>query len=70
MVFSIWNCKFMVLGFHHYARSLFKDVIIHDGIVMPYGVTLGKNMSDQSKEIYLSAKSNNEIIRSVTQEKP
>ena len=22
MVFSIWNCKFMVLGFHHYARSL------------------------------------------------
>lgn len=23
----------------------FKDVIIHDGIVMPYGVTLGKNMS-------------------------
>lgn len=48
----------------------FKDVIIHDGIVMPYGVTLGKNMSDQSKEIYISAKSNNEIIRSVTQEKP
>ena len=22
MVFSICNCKFMVLGFHHYARSL------------------------------------------------
>lgn len=48
----------------------FKDVIIHDGIVMPYGVALGKNMSDQSKEINLSAKSNNEIIKSVTQEKP
>lgn len=47
-----------------------KDVIIHDDIVMPYGVTLGKNMSDQSKEINLSAKSNNEIIKSVTQEKP
>ena len=39
-------------------------------IVMPYGVTLGKNMSDQSKEIYRSAKTNNEIIKSVTQEKP
>ena len=48
----------------------FKDAIIHDGIVMPYGVTLGKNMSDQSKEIYRSAKTNNEIIKSVTQEKP
>ena len=48
----------------------FKDVIIHDGIVMPYGVTLGKNMSDQSKELYRSAKANNEIIKSVTQEKP
>ena len=48
----------------------FKDAIIHDGIVMPYGVTLGKNMSDQSKEIYRSTKTNNEIIKSVTQEKP
>lgn len=27
MVFSIWNCKFMVLGFHHYARSLRFDRI-------------------------------------------
>ena len=25
MAFSICNCKFMVLGFHHYARSLEKD---------------------------------------------
>lgn len=48
----------------------FKDVIIHDGIVMPYGVTLGKNVSDQSKELYRSAKANNEIIKSIPQEKP
>lgn len=25
MVFSICKCKFMVFGFHHYARSLTKD---------------------------------------------
>ena len=43
----------------------FKDVIIHDGIVMPYGITLGKNMSDQSKELYRFAKANDEIIRSI-----
>ncbi|MCI6244021.1 MAG: hypothetical protein MR646_12220 [Agathobacter sp.] len=48
----------------------FKNVIIHDGIVMPYGITLGKNMSDQSKELYRSAKANNEIIKSVPQDKP
>ena len=36
----------------------------------PIFYALGKNMSDQSKEIYRSAKTNNEIIKSVTQEKP
>lgn len=36
----------------------FKDVIIYDGIVAPYGVCLGKNMSDESKQIYLTAKAN------------
>lgn len=35
----------------------FRDVIIHDGIVAPYGVCLGRNMSEQSKLIYLEAKS-------------
>ena len=34
----------------------FRDVIIHDGIVSPYGVCLGKNMSGQSKQIYLETK--------------
>ncbi len=28
MVFSICNCKFMVLGFHHYARSLIKKLAL------------------------------------------
>lgn len=39
----------------------FKDVIIHDGIVAPYGVCLGKNMSEQSKQIYLTAKANGNL---------
>lgn len=39
----------------------FKDVIIYDGIVAPYGVCLGKNMSEQSKQIYLSAKANGNL---------
>lgn len=48
----------------------FKDVIIHDGIIMPYRLILRKSMSDQSKELYRSAKANNEIIKSIPQEKP
>lgn len=34
----------------------FRDSIIHDGIVAPYGVCLSRNMSEQSKQIYLDAK--------------
>ena len=30
MVFSICKCKFMVFGFHHYARSLINDNYILD----------------------------------------
>ena len=40
----------------------FKNVIIHDGIIMPHGITLGKNVSDHSKEIYRNAKATNSII--------
>ncbi len=39
----------------------FRDVIIHDGIVAPYGVCLGRNMSEQSKQTYLAAKSNGNL---------
>lgn len=39
----------------------FKDTIIHDGIVLPFGITLGKNMSDHSKKIYLNARENRKI---------
>lgn len=34
----------------------FQDVIIHDGIVQPYGVRLGKKMADEARQIYLKAK--------------
>ncbi len=39
----------------------FKDVIIHDGIVVPYGICLGKNMSVQSKQIYMTAKADGNL---------
>lgn len=39
----------------------FRGAIIHDGIVAPYGVCLGRNMSEQSKQIYLEAKSNGKL---------
>lgn len=39
----------------------FRDTIIHDGIVAPDRVCLGKNMSEQSKQIYLAAKTNGNL---------
>lgn len=39
----------------------FRDAIIHDGIVVPYGVCLGRNMSEQSKQIYRTAKTNGNL---------
>lgn len=39
----------------------YRDVIIHDGIVAPYKVCLGRNMSEQSKQIYLAAKANGNL---------
>lgn len=39
----------------------FKDCIIHDGVIVPYGICLSKNMSDQSKQIYLEAKDNGDL---------
>ena len=44
----------------------FRDVIIHDGIVAPYGVCLGRNMSEQSKQTYLAA--NQMVIYTMTYE--
>ncbi len=40
----------------------FKNCIIHDGIVSPYGVCMGKNMADEARQIYLAAKKNGKLI--------
>ncbi len=39
----------------------FRDTIIHDGIVAPYGICLSRDMSEQSKQIYLAAKANDNL---------
>ena len=39
----------------------FGDSIIHDGIVVPHGVCLDRNMSEQCKQTYLAAKSNGNL---------
>lgn len=43
----------------------FQDVIIHDGIVMPYRVCLGKNMADQARHMYMNAKEQKRIIECI-----
>lgn len=43
----------------------FKDVIISDGLVMPYNLYVGRNMASDFKDLYMSAKKNGEIHKSL-----
>ena len=43
----------------------FKDVIISDGLVMPYFVIVGNGMKRMFKDVYLTAKKNGRIHRSL-----
>lgn len=43
----------------------FRDVIISDGLVMPYNIVIGKNMKKQFKDIYMSAKKSGTLIKSL-----
>lgn len=45
----------------------FRDVIISDGLVLPYNILIGSNMKKQFKDIYMSAKKNGTIIKSLQQ---
>ena len=39
----------------------FKDTIIYNGVILPYGKCLARNISEQSKQIYLTAKANGNL---------
>lgn len=43
----------------------FKDVIITDGLIMPFNVIIGKNMSRTFKDVYMAAKKSGEIVNSL-----
>lgn len=39
----------------------FRDMIITDGLIMPYNLMIGGNMKRQFKEVYMTAKRNGEL---------
>ena len=41
----------------------FRDVIITDGLIMPYNMVIGSNMAHSFKDVYMTAKKNGEIIK-------
>ena len=43
----------------------FQGVIISDGLIELYGAHLGKNMADDARSIYLYAKADNRLIKSL-----
>lgn len=46
----------------------FRDVIISDGLVLPYNIVIGKNMAKQFKDIYMNAKKNGQLIKNLLEE--
>ncbi len=45
----------------------FRNVIISDGLVLPYNVLIGSNMKKQFKDIYMTAKKNGTLIKTLQQ---
>ena len=43
----------------------FRDVIISDGLVVPYRVIIGGNMKREYKDVYMAAKKSGQIYRSL-----
>lgn len=43
----------------------FRDVIISDGLVMPYNVFVGGGMKQLFKDVYMTAKKNGQIHRTL-----
>ncbi len=43
----------------------FKDVIISDGLVMPYNIMLGRNMTKTFKEVYMAAKKSGRLQKTL-----
>lgn len=43
----------------------FRDVIISDGLVMPYNITMGSGIKRMLKEVYLAAKKDGQIHRTL-----
>lgn len=40
----------------------FQGMIIHDGLIRPYGICMGKRLADETKSIYLEAKAADKIF--------
>lgn len=43
----------------------FRDVIISDGLVMPYNIMIGSGMKRMFKDVYMAAKKSGQIHRSL-----
>lgn len=43
----------------------FRDVIITDGLIIPYNIIIGGNMKRTFKDVYMAAKNNGEIVKSL-----
>lgn len=67
-IISSWEEMFFGVSLPLFMKATFipfRDVIISDGLVIPYNITIGTNMKKQFRDVYMKAKKTDSVIRSL-----
>ena len=65
-IISSWEEMFFGVSLPLFMKATFipfRDVIISDGLVIPYNITIGTNMKKQFRDVYMNAKKTDSVIR-------
>ena len=67
-IISSWEEMFFGVSLPLFMKATFipfRDVIISDGLVIPYNITIGTNMKKQFQDVYMNAKKNGMVTKSL-----
>lgn len=67
-IISSWEEMFFSVPLPLFMKATFipfRDVIISDGLVIPYSIAIGPNMKKQFRDVYMNAKKNGVVTRSL-----
>lgn len=67
-IISSWEEMFFGVSLPLFMKATFipfRDVIISDGLVIPYNIPIGTNMKKQFQDVYMNAKKNGMVTKSL-----